>query len=297
MVPIPTQIHGCVSDCIIRHLPRTTYSFPSTFACSFSLTDNHDTFQAPQSFPTPNYPSQSTNNQHGLLRRPPPQYALDAFSALDADTEPPVTASGLSSATMDLLRSAQQNQKPAPKMQRKSSGMDYLFKLTSPITPAILASAAILSSQPRIVDGESEDGVAQFCLVDEGDVAKIKRWLTATYPSISPVFAPMNKARKSLSPYSAYPTLGLDTTLPQHRPSTSSEFRPSQNQYPVWYFFYATLANASILARLFSLPPDEIPVLVPARIHGDAIRTWAGKYNALVDCPGSQVSGLACEVQ
>jgi hypothetical protein len=116
------------------------------------------------------------------------QDALDAFSALDTDTEPPVTASGLSSATMDLLRSAQQNQKPAPKVQRKSSGVDYLFKLTSPITPAILASAAILSSQPRIVDGESEDGVAQFCLVDEGDVAKIKRWLTATYPSISPVF-------------------------------------------------------------------------------------------------------------
>jgi hypothetical protein len=99
-----------------------------------------------------------------------PQDALDAFSALNADT-------GLSSATTDLLQShsTKQNQKPAPKVQRKSSGMDYLFKLTSPLTPALLACATILPTQPRIVHGESEDGVAQFCLGGEGDFAKIKR--------------------------------------------------------------------------------------------------------------------------
>jgi hypothetical protein len=42
-----------------------------------ALTDNSDSFQSPRNFPTPNNPPQSrttpTNNQHGLLRRPPPR--------------------------------------------------------------------------------------------------------------------------------------------------------------------------------------------------------------------------------
>ncbi|KAF2129170.1 hypothetical protein P153DRAFT_376434 [Dothidotthia symphoricarpi CBS 119687] len=226
--------------------------------------------------------------------------AMDAFCELNDEIAPLDTtpAPTLSSDMKDLLRSTKHSQTSTTKVKRKSCSMDYLFKISSPVTPAILACAAILPSQPRMVHGECENGVAQFCQVNELDVPKIKDWLAKTYPTLSPVFAPINKACKALSPISAYPTLGLDTSLPHRRPQSTvcSGFFPTQNQYPVWYFFYGTLANSSFLAELFCSPPGTIPVLVPALIRGGKLRTWGGKYHALVNSPGSQVGGWAYEV-
>jgi hypothetical protein len=176
--------------------------------------------------------------------------------------------------------------------------MDYLFKISDPITPRIFASAAILPSQPCIIQGEGEDGIAQFCQISDLDIPKNKSWLAKEYPDISPVFAPINKTRKALSPDSAYPTLGYDTTLPHYRPNSSAcEYVPTQDQFPVWYFFYGTLGHSSILNELFELPPEEEHILVPALIHGGKLQTWGGKHNALVDDhPGSRVYGWAYEV-
>ncbi|KAH8728318.1 hypothetical protein GQ44DRAFT_757280 [Phaeosphaeriaceae sp. PMI808] len=225
------------------------------------------------------------------------QEAMEAFCELNDETAMKFTTN-LSPDIKDLLRSTEQRHKPTIIVKRKSCSMDYLFKINNPITTAILASADILPSQPRVVYGEGEDGIAQFCQVNEFDIPKIKDWLTKTYPTVSLVFAPINKAFKSLSPCSAYPTLGLDTSLPHHRPQNAmcASFFPTQRQYPVWYFFYGTLANCSFLAQLFCSPPETIPVLVPALIHGGKLRTWGRKYNALVDSPGSQVDGWAYEV-
>jgi hypothetical protein len=228
------------------------------------------------------------------------QHAMSAFDELNDDTLPldQTSALKLSSELRDLLRLTEQRKSPVKvAVDPKSNNMDYLFKLSDPITPRIFASAAILPSQPRIIQGEGEDGIAQFCQVSDPDIPNIKTWLAEEYPNISPVFVPINKARKALSPDSAYPTLGYDTTLPHHRPNSSAcEYLPTQDQFPVWYFFYGTLGNSSFLNELFGSPPEE-HALVPALIHGGKLQTWGGKYNALVDDnPGSRVDGWAYEV-
>jgi hypothetical protein len=228
------------------------------------------------------------------------QHAMSAFDELNGDTVLPdrTSAPKLSSELRDLLRFNKQRRTLVKGVaDRKSSNMDYLFKLSDPVTPTILALAAILPSQPRIIQGEGEDGIAQFCQVSDLDIPKIKSWLAKEYPDISPVFAPINKARKALSPDSAYPTLGYDTTLPYHRPDSSAcEYLPTQDQFPLWYFFYGTLGNSSFLNELFGSPYEE-HALVPALIHRGKVKIWGGKYNALVDDdPDSRVNGWAYEV-
>ncbi|CAN9182212.1 unnamed protein product [Alternaria alternata] len=229
------------------------------------------------------------------------QHAMSAFDELDGDTVLPdrTSAPKLSSELRDLLRFNKQRRTPVKGVaDRKSSNMDYLFKLSDPVTPTILASAAILPSQPRIIQGEGENGIVQLCHVSDLDISKIKDWLAKEYPDISPIFAPINKARKALSLGSAYPTLGYDTTLPHHRPdSRACEYLPTQDQFPVWYFFYGTLGNSSFLNELFGLPPEEDRALVPALIYRGKLKTWGGKYNALIDDdPESRVDGWAYEV-
>ena len=191
-------------------------------------------------------------------------------------------------------KALEEAQKPSAKCGSEARSRMYLFKFSSPVTPAVLASAAILTSQPDIVVGEGEDGVAQFCQLDEQDMYRLQRWLAADFPLFRPIFAPINKAYKELCPFSAYPTLGLDATMPQHRPdATTSIFLPAQDQYPVWYFFYGTLADSKFLSELLCV---EKPKLTGAAINGGAIRTWGKKYLALVDSPSSQVGGWAYQV-
>jgi hypothetical protein len=219
----------------------------------------------------------------------------DGFSSLDVAPE-----AELSSEMDALIRSTKkQNTELLSKSLHKSSIMNYLFRLNSPITASLLSSAAILPSQPEIIQGKSEDGSAQFCLIPSSSLPNLKAWLSSTYPSFKPTFTPINRACKALSPYSAYPSLGLDTTLPHNRPHDTVDggFRPKQHEYPVWYFFYGTLANPDFLAQLFGSPPGTKLVLVPAHIEGGKLRTWGGKYKALVDCSGRRVDGWVFEVE
>lgn len=155
-----------------------------------------------------------------------------------------------------------------PPPPRKFCPLDYLLKLDFPLTPIGLARTAILSTQPEIITGEGENGVAQFCKIIPSDLPKLKVWLAKTYPSFRPIFAPINKAPKELSPFSVYPTLGVDTTLPQNRPPSllHGRYAPAQDRYPVWYFFYGTLASPTFLAQLFNLPVGQAPVLIEASI-------------------------------
>ncbi|OGM47954.1 hypothetical protein ABOM_002663 [Aspergillus bombycis] len=94
------------------------------------------------------------------------------------------------------------------------------------------------------------------------------------------------------------PCLGsdIDPTLPHHRAQSMDEiFLPAQNQYPVWYFFYGTLADPEILARQTSR--SELPVLRRATVKGGIIKMWGGKYKALIDGPSSAiVDGWTYEV-
>src|SRR5690606_3067412 len=92
------------------------------------------------------------------------------------------------------------------------------------------------------------------------------------------------RAEKALSNTTIHPALGMDSTLPQHRPTdgySEARFSPRQDDYPVWYFFYGTLADAAFLVRLLSL--SQKPRLRPASVEGGIMRTWAGRYPALID--------------
>ncbi|KAF2796738.1 hypothetical protein K505DRAFT_225691, partial [Melanomma pulvis-pyrius CBS 109.77] len=106
-------------------------------------------------------------------------------------------------------------------------------------------------------------------------------------------------AGKDLSPDSLYPMLGVDTTLPQFRPSSHEDRRavPAQDQYPVWYFFYGTLGEPECLARLLNLDHTGLD-LRAARVKSARLGTWAGKYRALVDgSEKEEVEGWAYQVR
>lgn len=63
--------------------------------------------------------------------------------------------------------------------------------------------------------------------------------------------------------------------MPQYRPD-SSEVASPQNNYPVWYFFYGTLADQDVLGRLFGTLDDSAQYeLRPASITGTgSTRLW-----------------------
>ena len=196
----------------------------------------------------------------------------------------------------------------------------YLIRLEGVLnTPQSIREAANLTSPPRIVHGTSEarDATSQtrdvdFCIIDGNAKQSIETWLSQQKSTFRPTFVRVSKAQKDFDPNSIHPTLGLESTLPQHRypsepgrcfdtqhrGSSSGKRSPVlQDEYPVWYFFYGTLADPAILARTLSLPEAEIPLLVPASISGGQIKTWNGKYNALVDGrSGDHVRGSAYQV-
>jgi hypothetical protein len=182
----------------------------------------------------------------------------------------------------------------------------YILKLEGPVDSAAkVRVAGNLSAIPEIYYDEGDDRTI-FCKVDGRTKMTMERWLSGQKSSsFRPLFVPVGAAYKELSPDSLYPTLGKDTTLPQFRPqaphllASAPSFGPTQDQYPVWYFFYGTLASVPKLVSLFSLSyddDDDVPVLRKARVFGGEMKTWGqGKYNALVD--GQQrIEGSAYQV-
>ena len=190
--------------------------------------------------------------------------------------------------------------KPAPEEPQADNVDDtaiFVFKLGGPLVKAeCIREVGKLSTMPRILTGSGEEGDAQFCRVDAGTKREIEEWLRNQYHGdYSPTFVRLSQAKKELSIMSAYPTLGVDTMLPQHRArNVEDTFLPKQDQYPVWYFFYGTLGDPEILCRLLAL---SAPSLRAATICGGVIKTWCGKYRALTDgARDSKVSGWAYQV-
>ena len=183
----------------------------------------------------------------------------------------------------------------------------YLLKLDGPISTPIqvVQIAANLSNILEPHYGSSDEGNSVFCKVDGRTKMAIENWLSKQKePIFRPLFVPIGRAYKELSSHSLYPTLGKDTTLPQFRPqdphllNTTPYFGRTQDQYPVWYFFYGTLASGPKLRSLLSLPEDETPILHKASVMGGKMETWGeGKYKALVDGPEtSRIKGSAYQV-
>jgi hypothetical protein len=182
----------------------------------------------------------------------------------------------------------------------------YFLKLEGPIsTPQKVQNVANLSTIPESHQGSGEEGDAVFCKVDGRTKKTIEDWSsTQTEINFRPLFVPEGKAYKEFSPHSLYPTLGKDTTLPQYRPQdphllgTAPSFGQAHDDFPVWYFFYGTLADIPKLQSLLLLPEEEQPVLYEASVIGGKVETWGnGKYNALVNGPETRcVKGSAYQV-
>ena len=159
----------------------------------------------------------------------------------------------------------------------------FIVQLGGPLNCVeAIQEAAQLNTPPHLATGVGEHGETQFCEIDAPSRTRLVVWLAQHHPSFRPTIVRLAKAKKDLCSHTLAPMLGVDSTLPQHR-AVADDFTPAprQNDYPVWYFFYGTLADPQILSQHLDLA--EEPALVPAHICGGQVRTWAGKYKALVD--------------
>ncbi|KAB8226430.1 hypothetical protein BDV33DRAFT_197429 [Aspergillus novoparasiticus] len=184
---------------------------------------------------------------------------------------------------------------PQLKPQKRDYTTNYLVKLEGPLaSPSHIQKIAGLLEPPLLKTGEGELSSATFCLIK----GTTRLAILSALPNYTLTFIHVNMADKHLSNYSMSPYIGsdIDPTLPHHRAQSMDQlFLPTQNQYPVWYFFYGTLTDPETLARKLSLP--ELPVLRRAMVKGGRIKMWGGKYKALVDSSSSSiVDGWAYEV-
>ncbi|KAI1400611.1 hypothetical protein F4819DRAFT_363576 [Hypoxylon fuscum] len=184
------------------------------------------------------------------------------------------------------------------KLPKNTQPSAYLFKLEGPLDSVEkLKVAAGLDAVPPEFGGTDDAGeAANFCKIDAEVKGKIINYLSHIESRFQPTFVRYSKAEKALSTISAYPTLGIDTTMPQHRHNSANDpkFHPSQNQYPVWYFFYGVLADSAVLNLLLGCDPSYRA----ASVSRGCLRTWGGKYKALVDAPEeAKVQGRAFLVE
>lgn len=157
-------------------------------------------------------------------------------------------------------------------------------------TPEKVRDIAGLARVPTTTAAESEQASKSFCYITADEENSIRRGLVDRGIAFKPYFIRINIAAKDLSASGA-PTLGIDTTLPQYRPNDATTM-VQQQQYPVFYFFYGTLAQPEVLKSVLKLDQGP-PALQSAYIKGSEIKTL-GKYRALVDSgPECRVDGHA----
>ncbi|KAJ4345478.1 uncharacterized protein N0V89_011610 [Didymosphaeria variabile] len=167
--------------------------------------------------------------------------------------------------------SIQQHLCPTNSSTKKKHAEEYLIGLVRGLNAVDIQTIAGLSQPLKIV--RNDTGNKDFAVVDAATVAALRRAL----PGL--VFVPLpGSAIKDLSDISIAPTLGVDATLPQRRISNVPS--PRQNEHPVSYFFYGTLADPDRLSRLLDL--DCEPSLSAATISRGSKKKW-GRYYALVD--------------
>ena len=164
----------------------------------------------------------------------------------------------------------------------------FIVKLEGPIdSPEKIQEIGCLSSLPHAFEGVDADreSEATFCEIDGNARHRISSYLSKHHPTFRPTFVRLAKAKKDLSPTSIAPFLGIDSTLPHHRPHEYSpdQFQPAQEEYPVWYFFYGTLCDRAILSRHLNVQPDTDRRTIPASVRGACVKIWGGRYQALVD--------------
>ncbi|MCJ1330481.1 hypothetical protein MMC10_007165 [Thelotrema lepadinum] len=164
---------------------------------------------------------------------------------------------------------------PASKNQKKST---YLMKLSGAVSTPQQVQALLDLSEPPEVKSDDDDSTVRFIRVSATQRATIISKVTH-----KPLFIALTLlSKKDFDPNSRHPTLGIDSTLPQHRLNTSTPVHPLQDEYPVWYFFYGNLAKPKILGPRLGIVEEDVE-LHPARVRGGRLGTWSDKYRALLD--------------
>lgn len=173
------------------------------------------------------------------------------------------------------------------RQQQKLQASTFLVKLEGPLqNVSALAKAANMSSTPQetILASDSSGQSSTFCKINGLEKLAIEGFLSGSNLDMAfyPTFIRISIAHKELSANSMYPTLGIDPTLPQHRPSCQTDnLQPAQDDYPIWYFLYGTLAQSDILCELLGTDPvyhDAKGSRKLGRLQGTCRRSKRGKH-------------------
>jgi len=192
------------------------------------------------------------------------------------------------------LRSVSHQKRPAAATEKPKRLEKFILKLAGPLNSVeAIEAAGCLSEEDRKVSavrGTDDLGhpTDDFCVVSSSTKERILSWIDTTKSSFKPILVRYSQAEKAISSTSHCPTLGIDTSLPQHRLNLGEKPSPAQDEYPVWYFLYGTLTDPVILTRLIGGNESETASQYrPAKIQRGRVTTWGGKYNALVGAPAN----------
>ncbi|KAM3511634.1 hypothetical protein MY11210_004718 [Beauveria gryllotalpidicola] len=174
--------------------------------------------------------------------------------------------------------------------QNHATGTDdtgmYLLRMEEPLPTLTTIQELLNTDQIEVVSGIDDEGKSvRFAYM----TAPMKRLLESNLALsdtiyFRPSFIRVSIAKKDISDNSRYPTLGIDSILPQYRaPSATYCFQPLQNEYPVRYFFYGTLADRAVLARVIGVSDADSIRYEPAVLSRAVLTSWAGKYRGVVD--------------
>lgn len=140
----------------------------------------------------------------------------------------------------------------------------YLFKLNAALSePAQIQTLFDLSSEPEVLPDENNPSI-RFIIIDGVTRNAIASYLVPG----KGLFIPL--------PASASKNLSDSKTLGGGALSC-----PGQDDYPVPYFFYGTLADREKSQDVIGL--DEPPELVEARVKEGKVKMWGRTFRAIVD--------------
>lgn len=171
----------------------------------------------------------------------------------------------------------------------------HLLRIREPLLSLDMVQSCLGTEEFEVLPGFDDDHEpVQFCYMTTQQKNVLQNRLTIPLTII-----PVKIAAKTLSKYSRYPTLGVDPTLPQHRARAHTErFEPTQDEFPVRYFFYGTLADRAVLARILCISNEDSIQFEPAVVSGAVMSSWGNKYRGLIDGDQSaQVHGKAYMVK
>ncbi|RSM12568.1 hypothetical protein CEP52_002358 [Fusarium oligoseptatum] len=174
------------------------------------------------------------------------------------------------------------------KDKQRLQATTFLLKLEGPLqsVDAVAKATNMVSIQETMMASDSSGQSSSFCKVNGLEKIAIETFLSESniHSAFRPTFIRISVARKELSTNSIHPTLGVDSTMPQYRLSNDTDnSQPAQDEYPVWYFFYGTLAESETLSDLLGIDPVYRDAKIPSGVLG----SW-GSYKALVNDPSGR---------